>query len=107
MAEVAPMSRGNGSRDTSKKMSSEGTAKELSSPFPKELFFPLENEPYFLGRLTINQILEEYSVEIDIVNTESKKIFYHVDMLFRRQNYEDAVQEGIDCLSKFLLKPRK
>ena len=45
--------------------------------FPHDFFIPLEGDPYHLGRLTLNSMVESggqpYNVEIDIVEKESKK----------------------------------
>lgn len=70
--------------------------------YPLDFFVPLTNNENLEGRLTINKLGDSYSVEIDIVLKESKKIWRHVDILYHRESKEDAIDQGVSRLSKYL-----
>jgi hypothetical protein len=70
--------------------------------FPVEKYIELENNPYFLGRITINQVKENYHAEIDIIHKESHKIFKHVDIVYNQYSAEEALIVGVQRLRLFL-----
>jgi hypothetical protein len=74
----------------------------LLEQYPKEHFVVIENEPDFLGRITINKINEKYCAEIDIVQEESRKIFKHVNILYDREDELDAIDSAMQVLARFL-----
>ena len=77
---------------------------QIPNEFPFETYVPLEKEEHFVGRIVINKINEGYFSEIDIVNRESKKIFYHVGQLFDRPDFTDLLDLSVQRLSEFLSK---
>jgi hypothetical protein len=70
--------------------------------YPVEKYIELENNPYLLGRITLNQVKEEFSAEVDIIHRESHKIFRHVDIIYRQLSAEEALILGVQRLRTFL-----
>lgn len=74
----------------------------LMNEFPIEKYIDLENNPYLLGRICINQVKESYHAEIDIIHRESHKIFKHVDIVYNQYSAEEALIVGVQRLRQFL-----
>lgn len=72
------------------------------SGYPVEKYIELENNPYLLGRISINQVKENFNAEIDIIHKESHKIFKHVDIVYNQPSAEEAVIVGVQRLRRFL-----
>lgn len=70
--------------------------------FPVEKYIELENNPYLMGRITINQVKDNFNAEIDIIHKESHKIFKHVDMVYNQYSAEEALIVGVQRLRVFL-----
>ena len=72
------------------------------SDYPVEKYIELENNPYLLGRITINQVKESFHAEVDIIHKESHKIFKHVDIVYHQYSAEEALIVGVQRLRQFL-----
>ena len=70
--------------------------------YPKYFFVKLEQEQYQEGRLTLNFLNDSYSVEIDIVQKDSHKIYHHVDILYGFDGPQEAIDTAIQKLSHYL-----
>ena len=70
--------------------------------YPLEKYIELENNPYLLGRITINQVKDEFIAEVDIIHRESHKIFKHVEIIYRQYSAEEALITGVQRLRAFL-----
>lgn len=70
--------------------------------FPIEKYIELENNPYLLGRISINQVKESFHAEVDIIHKESHKIFKHVDIVYNQYSAEEALIVGVQRLRQFL-----
>ncbi len=70
--------------------------------FPVEKYIDLENNPYLMGRITINQVKENFNAEIDIIHRESHKIFKHVDIVYNQYSAEEALIVGVQRLRNFI-----
>jgi hypothetical protein len=70
--------------------------------FPTEKYIDLENNPYLLGRITVNQVRDDFNAEVDIIHRESHKIFKHVDIIYRQPSAEEALIVGVQRLRTFL-----
>lgn len=70
--------------------------------FPLEKYIELENNPYFLGRVTVHHVKEDYHVEIDIIHKETHKIFRHVDIIYNQYGPEEAIITGVQKLRNYL-----
>ncbi len=72
--------------------------------YPQDYFLELENNEFFIGRITINFVDNMFTTEIDIVQKESKKIFRHVGILYRLRDKDEAIDRSVQFLSDFLRK---
>jgi hypothetical protein len=70
--------------------------------YPVERYIDLENNPYLMGRITINQVAERFHAEIDVIHRESQKIFKHVDIVYNELSEEEALIVGVQRLRRFL-----
>lgn len=75
--------------------------------YPVEKYIELENNPYLLGRIIVNQVKEHFTSEIDIIHRESHKIFKHVDIIYHQHSAEEAVINGVQRLRRFLVSIEK
>lgn len=74
----------------------------IREEFPKEYFLKIENDEFREGRITLNKLSQNYSVEIDIVQTESRKIWKHVDVIYNQTEMDEAIDAGVQRLANFL-----
>jgi hypothetical protein len=66
--------------------------------------------PFLIGRLTLSesspiadsQGLTTFNVEVDIIQSESGKIFNHIIILYNEPDKRDAINLGVHYLQKFL-----
>lgn len=70
--------------------------------YPQDFFVNIESDIHRLGRITLNLHRDGYTVEIDIVQRESRKIWHHVDTLYKLEAHDDALQIAVQRLSRFL-----
>lgn len=70
--------------------------------YPQDFFINIEGDQNRLGRITLNLHGQNYTVEIDVVQKSSRKIWHHVDTLYKLENHEDALQLGVQRLAQFL-----
>lgn len=73
----------------------------------KEFFIPIDNEEFRIGRLSILPHKSELMVSVDIIQKESKKIFYHVKTCYHCDDLQDAISQGRQALYEFLQSPTK
>jgi hypothetical protein len=79
----------------------------VNDGFPKEHFIEINNQPFFIGRITIHKMKEKFNSEVDIVQSETRKIYHHVSMIYDRDEYEDILDMSMSALSKFLKTGKK
>lgn len=70
--------------------------------FPTEKYIDLENNPYLMGRITINQVKDDFNAEVDIIHRESHKIFKHVAIIYSQPSAEEALIVAVQKLRTFL-----
>lgn len=70
--------------------------------YPKEKYIDLENNPYLLGRITLQHVKDDFHAEVDIIHRESHKIFKHIDIVYGQPTAEEALIVGVQRLRKFL-----
>lgn len=75
--------------------------------YPHEYYLELTGEANMLGRITLLKYKEVFSVEVDIVFRESKKIFIHVGVFFNLDDHQEAIDFGVMKLSSYLASVRK
>lgn len=67
--------------------------------YPKEYFVEI-GDTARLARLLIYKLEKDFSVELDIIFKESRKIERHIDILYKIESVEDAIHRGYEHLSK-------
>ncbi|MCB9061644.1 MAG: hypothetical protein H6622_08995 [Halobacteriovoraceae bacterium] len=70
--------------------------------YPYELFIQIDNNEHLLGRVTVCSQINSFSIDIDIVTKESKKIFQHVESLYNCLDESEGIDLAIQKLSHFL-----
>ncbi len=70
--------------------------------YPQDFFVNIDSDQHRLGRITLNLHSDGFVVEIDIVQKESRKIWHHVDTLYKLEQADDALQTAVQRLSQFL-----
>ncbi len=71
--------------------------------YPQDYFVKIENEPNFLGRISLNKRENGvFDIEVDVVHHESKKIYHHVINLYGLTDKNEAIDSGVFRLAKFL-----
>jgi hypothetical protein len=74
----------------------------MKEEFPIEKYIPLENEPYFLGRITVNALSDKKMVEVDIIQKESHRIFKHLLTFTTNEDVNEAFELGLIEFKKCL-----
>ena len=75
------------------------------SDFPKDLYLKLEGQEFLEARLSINERKSSFWVEVDIVQTESRKIWAHVGNLYNIPDEDEAVYKAVQMTADYL-KPK-
>ncbi|MFZ8932402.1 MAG: hypothetical protein ACO20H_11075 [Bacteriovoracaceae bacterium] len=71
--------------------------------YPQDYFIKIRDEDHRVGRITVNLVDEQnYSLEIDIVYKETKKIWDHVGQLFHQESEEEGIDNAVQLLSNYL-----
>jgi hypothetical protein len=70
--------------------------------FPVEKYIEMENEPYFLGRVTVNKYKETYHIELDIIHKETHKIYKHLGRHYGFHELNDALESGYQEMVKLI-----
>lgn len=78
--------------------------KTSSQEFPLELFVELRGNPDLEGRLTITKTTRGFHVGVDLVFSESKKIFRSLGLLTGITEFEEARERGFQELTLNLNK---
>lgn len=79
----------------------------MQKTFPQEHYIELKGlSPYIVGRVTINQEVNCYHAEVDLVLQESGKIYQHVTMLYDQEDARETLDLAVHYLKKYLDKFR-
>jgi hypothetical protein len=70
--------------------------------YPCELFVPFEGDEFYEGRLTLNLLNKGYSVEVELVQKESKKIVKAITTLYHLDSEQEACDRGMQELATFV-----
>lgn len=62
--------------------------------YPVEKLVEFTNDPFFLGRIVVHKVKELFHVEVDVVQTESHKIYRHIGSLYGFDDFADALEMG-------------
>lgn len=75
----------------------------LKNEYPKEEFIELRGlSPELVGRISIHPNQNFFDAEVDIVLSESGKIYKHVDIVHKSEDEREALTMGIHRLKKYL-----
>lgn len=78
---------------------------ERNKLFPEEHIIELKGiSPFLVGRIVITQGDKGYDAEIDIIQTESGKIYNHVEIIYGEIDSREAFNLGLYKLKQFLLQ---
>lgn len=66
----------------------------MHDSFPVEKYVEFTNDPFFLGRIVVHKVKDSFHVEVDVVQTESHKIYQHIGRLYGLDDFEDALEMG-------------
>lgn len=79
---------------------------QIVDNFPQEHFVELRGlSPEFVGRLTIYQQGILFNLEIDIVQSESGKIYSHIKTLYNGESAREILELGVHYL-KLHIRPK-
>lgn len=71
--------------------------------YPREEFIELRGlSPELVGRISVNPNRNLFDAEIDIVLSESGKIYKHIDIVYGSEDEREAITMGIHRLKKYL-----
>ncbi|MAX67040.1 MAG: hypothetical protein QF441_16065 [Bacteriovoracaceae bacterium] len=75
----------------------------LQNNFPQEHFIELVGlSPFLVGRITLFQQENLFNVEVDIIQSESGKIYNHVKSLYNQDDARDALDMSVQYLKDYL-----
>ena len=70
--------------------------------YPKDFFVRLEGENFLDGRITVNWSKQGFSVEVALVQKESRKIHKHIDTMYYFLEEREAIDRGVQRLARFI-----
>ena len=72
------------------------------SQYPKEYLIPIDNEPYYQGRISVYLLKSEFYSDVQIIFKDGQKIFQHIGTYFHFESEEDCLNTSMQKLSNFL-----
>lgn len=79
-----------------------------SIEYPNENFIELNGlSPYLEGRIIVNQTDIGFDAEVDIILSESGKIYKHITVLYSQSDHREALDQGYRELKKYLNSLKK
>ncbi|MDH5581795.1 MAG: hypothetical protein OEY33_07795 [Bdellovibrionales bacterium] len=74
----------------------------MKEEYPRDYFIKLQGEDNRVGRITVNLVDDQsFTLEVDIVFKESKKIWDHVGQLFNQTSEEEGIENAVQYLSNY------
>lgn len=70
--------------------------------YPCELFVPFDGDDFHEGRLTINLLKKGFSVDVELVQKESRKIVKPIKTLYGLDSEQEACDRGMQELATFV-----
>ena len=68
--------------------------------FPIEKFYPIQDNPEMLLRLTIGKNKSRFWVESDLISKTGQKIIYSLGLSQKNDSLFDAIQAGLNLYYK-------
>lgn len=79
------------------------TGKKMNNEFPKEEYIELKGlSPELVGRVCITQNQNYFDAVIDIILSESGKIYKHIDIVYKQEDEREAMAVSIHRLKRYL-----
>lgn len=73
--------------------------------FPQEHIIEMKGiSPFLVGRIVVTRGTKGFDAEIDIIQSESGKIYNHVGIIYGEFDSREAFNLGVHQLKQFLLK---
>lgn len=79
----------------------------MNVDYPKDFYVCLDGEDFLDGRLIVNSTKKGFSVEITLVQKESRKIQKHIGTLYCLENEREAIDRGVQQLARFITELKK
>ncbi|MCO4753831.1 MAG: hypothetical protein KC478_05090 [Bacteriovoracaceae bacterium] len=71
--------------------------------YPIEEFVELRGlSPELVGRISVNKNQAFFDAEVDIVLSESGKIYKHIEIIYKLEDEREALTMGVHRLKKYL-----
>ena len=81
---------------------------QISNNLPQEFFVQIKGlEDHLKGRITLYQGIKGFDLEIDIVQSESGKIYNHVKSMYNHEDPRDAIDMAVQHLKDYLVSKSK
>jgi len=78
---------------------------KIDETFPKELIIELKGlSPELVGRIVVFRNGKLFDVEVDIVQSESGKIYNHIAIIYKQDDSRDAISAGLSHMQSYLNK---
>lgn len=74
----------------------------IQPEYPCEMFVPFEGDDFHEGRLTVNLLKNGFSVDVELVQKESKKIVKPIKTLYDLDSEQEACDRGMQELASFV-----
>ncbi len=74
----------------------------VSKDYPCEYLVKIENEPFILGRITVNKLTDSFFIEIDLIQKDSRKILKHLESIYDLDDDEEGLREAFEKLKGHL-----
>ncbi len=68
----------------------------------KEYIIPIDNNPFYQGRIVVYQTAQGHNADILITHVESGKILTSVKQLFAYREHNELLQSAVQVLSNYL-----
>ncbi len=80
----------------------------IGKEFPQEHYIELRGlSPAFVGRIALYKQGRVFQAEIDIVQSETGKIYSHVKSVYNNDDARDLLDLSVHYLKKFLTETKK
>ena len=71
--------------------------------YPKEFLIPIENEPYYQGKISIYLLKKEFYSDVQIIFKDGQKIYAHIGSFFNFESEDECLNTSLQKLSDYLL----
>jgi hypothetical protein len=72
--------------------------------YPKEYFIELTDNKTLLGRILVTKTQKKFMIELDLVLTESRKIYKHLETFFSMDDEDEVLSLAVSKLRDYFGK---